>query len=228
MFDKSNWTTKEYIGLTIIPCEFTIGALIHKLPSLLNNDILASCVNSGIFIIGFLIMIFLFKDFLKDEWKNYKEHKLWRKLLLNILFAAGIFAILALSRYIGNLSINDSDSLNNTTISFMLISSIPPLLAPFAEELTFRYLLFGKFSNKFFKLLMLFVSSILFGMVHINNFSGQWLQTIPYMIVGLYLALIYYNSKNIWASIIVHWIFNTFNSILPALFIVIMKLIGAV
>lgn len=228
MINKNNWTTKEYLGLAVVPSEFILGTIIGKMPAITNNAWLATCMSVGLFTIGFLVMIFLFKDFLKDEWQKYKEHKLWLKLLLNILLAAGVFAILTLSRQIGNLSANSSGSPDNTTISLMLIASIQPFLAPFAEELTFRYLLFGKITNKYFKLLMLFISSLLFGLIHINNFSGAWLKTIPYMIVGLYFALIYHYSKNIWSSIIVHWIVNTINSLLPAIMIIIMKLIGAV
>ncbi|WP_139168950.1 hypothetical protein [Paenibacillus polysaccharolyticus] len=48
------------------------------------------------------------------------------------------------------------------------------------------------------------------------------------MIIGAYFAVIYLVFKNIWSNIIVHWIFNSINSIVPAITIVVMKLIGAV
>lgn len=223
----SVWKKKDYLGLCIIPLEFLVGTLLGRLPWG-ENKLLAITVNLSIFFAGFLIMLFLFKDVLKEQWKLYKKNKLWLKLFLNIISVIGAFGILAVTKSLINkpLSINDPDALSFSMISIMLISSIQPFIAPFAEELTFRYLLFQKIPKGILKIGMLFVSSILFGLIHINNFNGDWMQTIPYMIIGVYFALICYFFKNIWGSIITHWIFNSINSIVPALGLFIAKLFG--
>lgn len=220
---------KEYLGLLVIPLEFLIGTIISRF-SFEENQFLSTVLNVSIFIIGFLVMIWLFKDFLKSQWQLYKHNKLWLKLIINVCIVIGAYGILALSRSFLNkpLSINDSNQLSSTMISLMLIGSIQPVIAPFAEELTFRYLLFGKFNSGILKCIMFFVSSILFGLVHINNFNGDWIQTIPYMLVGAYFAIIYSLFNNIWSTIIVHWLFNCINSVIPILFLVVLKLIGTV
>ncbi|WP_235016932.1 type II CAAX prenyl endopeptidase Rce1 family protein [Pediococcus acidilactici] len=41
---------------------------------------------------------------------------------------------------------------------------------------------------------MFILSSVLFGLIHWNNFNGDLLQMIPYMFVGAGFAVIYYKS----------------------------------
>ncbi|MDP9697481.1 type II CAAX endopeptidase family protein [Paenibacillus cucumis (ex Kampfer et al. 2016)] len=229
MSNRIGWNKKDFIGVSIIPIEILLGTVLGQF-SLEKNQLLGITLSLGIFLTGFLVMIWLYKDFLSSQWKHYKQNKLWIKLFFNALLVLGAFGILSLTRSLMDkpLSVNDTYSLSNAMVSMMLIGSIQPFIAPFAEELTFRYLLFGKFNSTLLKLLMFFVSSILFGLIHINNFNGDWIQTIPYMIIGAYFAVIYLVYKNIWSNIIVHWIFNSINSIVPAITIVVMKLIGAV
>ena len=227
-FTKSG-KNKEFLGLLVIPSEFLMGTIINRF-SFGENQLLKAVLNVSVFVIGFLVIIWLFKDFLKLQWQYYKQNKLCLKLIANVCLVVGAYGILALTKSFLNkpLSINDSNQLSSTMISLMLIGSIQPFIAPFAEELTFRYLLFGKFNSRVLKGIMFFVSSILFGLVHINNFDGDWIQTIPYMLVGAYFAIIYSFFHNIWSNIIVHWIFNSINSVIPALFLVILKLIGTI
>lgn len=222
-----------YLGLLVIPLELILGTMITKIPFIQNNELLSTCTSTLVFIIGFLFVIFLFKDFLKEQWQQYKADKFGRKILVSILLVIGAHLLLALSRFFlgndisGNLSMNDQDTSGMTSIFLLIIATIPPVIAPFAEELTFRYLLFGRFQKKTVKILMFFVSAILFGLIHLNNFNGNWVQTIPYMIMGAYFSLIYYFSKNIWGSIFVHWIFNTVNSVGSLLLLGILQLLGA-
>jgi CAAX amino terminal protease family. len=218
------WTKKDFIGLSIIPLELFMGFIIGKVPFIANNSTLGLFVAVSIFSFGFLTMVFLFKDYLVSQWKFYKN-KIWLKLLINILLVIGAFLLLQITRaVIKNLSINDTNVTTYQSILMMFIASIPAFVAPFAEELTFRYLLFLKLPNGFFKVIMFFISSILFGLIHINNFNGNLIQTIPYMIIGGYFALISYFFKNIWGSIITHWIFNSVNSVFPVLFLLVSKL----
>ena len=110
--------------------------------------------------------------------------------------------------------------------SWTVLAAIIPFIAPFTEELTFRYLLLGKFSSKFLRVIMLFIQGILFGLIHWTTFNGNVYAMIPYMVLGVYLGLIYLLSENIWGSIMVHWMFNTMNSMLPALLLLTLNLLG--
>lgn len=227
---ERTWSRKEVLALFIIPIELILGMLLGKLTFITENPTIGLLFTLAIFVSGFLVMIYLFKDFLKSEWQRYRENKFWWKILLNIVLVIGAFFILIIVRKVPfvNLSVGDVSELSNFTLGMGLLASIQPFIAPFAEELTFRYLLFGKISNKVLKVIMFFVSSILFGLVHLSNFGGNWLLTIPYMVIGAYFALIYVLFDNIWGSIMVHWIFNSLNSIVPALLMVILKVFGVI
>jgi membrane protease YdiL (CAAX protease family) len=107
----------------------------------------------------------------------------------------------------------------------LLFGTMLPLLAPFLEEIVFRYVLFFKFIKyKFIAPILFIISSILFWVVHFNNFDGNLFLTIPFMVTGAYFALIYYFTKNIWYSISVHFISNFALSLLPVLFILVMQI----
>lgn len=170
-------------------------------------------------------MLFLFHDFLGQEWQGFKA-KFWRNILLTIILYFGAIAVLSVAR-IGLKSLaGDFGDSPESSLLLTFLTALVPFIAPFAEELTFRYLLFGKIRPRAFKFVMFFVSAILFGLIHILNFYGQILQTVPYMFVGAYFALIYQFTKNIWNSIMVHWIFNSINSVVPVIVLIILHFVG--
>ena len=113
---------------------------------------------------------------------------------------------------------------DNLSVGILFLGVIPAVIAAFAEELTFRYLLFGKFKPIALKVLMFIVSSLLFGLVHYNNVDGNLVQLIPYVAMGAYFAAVYAVSKNIWFAIGTHFIYNTSISLLPVLLLAIMSL----
>jgi membrane protease YdiL (CAAX protease family) len=152
-------------------------------------------------------------------------------LLLSIVLVAGTYLLLRVVRglipnQLLELPSSNSDSAQTLSPSWAVLAAVAPFLAPFAEELTFRYLLLGKLTNKALRLIMLFVQGILFGLIHWNNFNGNIYAMIPYMVLGVYLGLIYLFSKNIWSPIMVHWMLNTMNAMLPALLLLILSLFG--
>lgn len=210
---KNNKISKSKLSIAIlIPIvELTIGALIAPLiPSswgkVIFNDIL--------FFVGFFIAINLYKDVLKADWQKFKEH-----FLRNIAFAfLGViisYVLLSLVRsgLKATLSVGEVQkdllSISTSTASLGVIGSLTALMAPFTEEIIFRHALFYQWRNRgIITALMFLISSILFGLVHWNNFHGDLTQMIPYMVVGAWFALIYFKSKNIWQNIATHFLFD--------------------
>lgn len=218
---------RDIIALMLIPMELIISQLLLKIPGYEKSEKLLLAVSLALPIGVFLIMISFYGDFLRSEWQRFKKH-MWRNIFICLLLVLGVFAVLIGARAgLKDLAV-DTGLLTKKSIYLSLLTAIIPMLAPFTEELIFRYILFGRVKIKIFKFLMFFVSSILFGLIHFNNFGGDLMLTIPYMCVGAYFALIYFVSKNIWFSISTHLIFNGINSILPAIFLVVMNLLGAV
>ena len=80
------------------------------------------------------------------------------------------------------------------------------IIAPFAEEICFRYSFRKVFTNKW---VFVIVTSLLFGLVHINSFNlKEFLFILPYWIMGGALGLAYFNTKNIFSAIFMHMFNN--------------------
>lgn len=179
-----------------------------------------------IFSFSFLI-IFLNRKLLREDWWKFKKN-IWKNLLLGVLWVIFMFLILKIVRIPIN-ALSTWLEKEQDIFSLPLIISIPlivfPLVAAFIEEIVFRHHLFFIFKNKYIKILMLFVSSILFGFIHYNNFNWDILQLVPYMFIGFFLALAYQYSKNIWTNISFHLLFNSINVFLGLIWLIIIKFI---
>ena len=96
------------------------------------------------------------------------------------------------------------EQLRTGSLSVKLALAISAVIcAPFIEELVFRgylYPLLKKFTGPVFSCIM---TSLLFGIVHMNL-----IMLIPLSLMGVLLVLVYERTKSIWAPITVHIIFN--------------------
>lgn len=228
-------TSKQHwLGLLVIPIEMILGNLVIPLFPIKDHPVLAVYLSTGIAVLAFLTMIVLFKDFLVQQWRLYRQ-KIIRNLLISLVLVVGAVLLLQVTRKIipaelltqrTSTSSTDLTSGLKITAWLSVVGAIAPFLAPFAEELTFRYLLLGKMPTKLIKAIMLIVQGILFGLIHYYNFNGNVIATIPYMVIGIYFGIIYLAFQNIWGSIVVHWIFNSINSMLPALVLLILSFFG--
>lgn len=217
-------------GMTFIII-FIVGMLIaNYLPI---NDATKQVFIFIIFLILFVVSLRLYGTELKQQWQAFKAKKVWLKLILSIALVGGIIILLKEVREVlppgwlnqGNADL-DGEGMFNLSITTIILSSLQPLLAPFYEEILFRYVMVGRASSGGMKVIMLIVQAIIFGLIHTFNFGGNPLATIPYMVVALYFGIIYMIFDNIWMTIIVHWLFNFMNSLLPVLIMLFMLLIN--
>ena len=77
------------------------------------------------------------------------------------------------------------------------------IISPISEELTFRYG-FNNIKNKY---LYIIVTSILYAIMHLSNFS-EILYVIPYFILGLTFAYTYKKTNSLIYPISIHIIHN--------------------
>ncbi len=107
----------------------------------------------------------------------------------------------------------------------MVVANLTTLMAPFSEEIVFRHVLFYQFKKyKILFYIMFVLSSVAFGLIHWNNFNGNVYLMIPYMCIGLVLALIYWLGRNIWFNIFTHFFFD-FGQFLAALLLFVMSFV---
>jgi membrane protease YdiL (CAAX protease family) len=85
-------------------------------------------------------------------------------------------------------------------------------LIPVAEELLFRGVLYPSFKQSFGRRRALWISAVLFGVVHFNLMTF-----LPLTVLGLLLAWLYERTGNLLAPIVAHSAFNLANLFLMAM-----------
>ena len=116
----------------------------------------------------------------------------------------------------------DKNVENGFNVSLFIISVIYMLSVAIAEEIVFRYaFLNGLRYLTPFK--CIFFSALIFGLTHLVanffnfDFVGGLIQGAYTFGIGLVCGLIYYYSRNIFYTIIFHFLFNVANSVLFAM-----------
>ena len=163
-------------------------------------------------ILVILLVILYFKE-LKMEFKSFKKN--W-KLNMDTAFKYWFIGLVIMC--VTNIAISFITSLNtssNEEAVQSLVSATPYLmlftagiLAPIAEELTFRKGVSKIFKSKWVYCL---ASGLIFGFLHVVGSSNilEYLYIIPYGSLGFFFALTYYDTKSIYPSIIMHAIHNS-------------------
>ena len=77
------------------------------------------------------------------------------------------------------------------------------IVAPITEELFFRGIIFKSFLNQYNLKFSIILSSLLFGLIHLN----PW-QFLGSSLLGIYLSWIYYETENLFTPILAHSFFN--------------------
>ncbi|MEZ4916059.1 MAG: type II CAAX endopeptidase family protein [Chitinophagales bacterium] len=92
----------------------------------------------------------------------------------------------------------------SNVFEFVLILFVMAILPALAEEMYFRGLIEGVlFDLKVGPFHAIFISSLLFAMVHF-----QFYYLLPLFFMGALLGYIYYRTKNLWLTIIAHFVNN--------------------
>ena len=170
-------------------------------------------VNTFTDLILVLILIILYFKELRKEFKTFKDN--W-KMNMDTAFKYWFLGLMIMC--ISNIAIGLITSLgtsSNEQAVQGLINSTPYLmlftagiLAPIAEEITFRKGVSKIFKNKW---VYATASGLIFGFLHVMGSSNplEYLYIIPYGSLGFFFALTYYDTKSIYPSIIMHAIHNS-------------------
>jgi membrane protease YdiL (CAAX protease family) len=218
---KVEWKIRDTLALLVIPLELGLAYILVTALSgsgMIVQALLPFCLK----LFSLVLIAFLYHSLLTEHWKRFTK-QLWLKLLCCVAGAALMYFALSGVRSLAGIA-QSADIMQSITdglpYGIFLLASFTPVLAPVTEEVVFRHVLFGKFwEHKIWLVIMCLVSAFLFGTVHLGNFGGRLWLTTPYMAIGLLYNLIYYFSKNIWYSVIIHLMFNFAQSVIPTLLI---------
>lgn len=116
------------------------------------------------------------------------------------LFYAGSIAhlthLMPIPKYI-----TDAFEQLNSNYVYLLLSVC--IFAPFIEEFLYRGIILSGLLKKYSPLTSIILSSLIFAIVHMNLPQG-----INAFILGLFLSLVYYKTKNLYICIFMHFINN--------------------
>lgn len=181
------------------------------------NPFLFTFLAGAWFIVIFFFDLHHFKDLLSTDWQSFKAAK--GKMIVSIICLMLILEVAVIwSSQAFRFLVPTATSLNtyplptNTLAGVLtsIFSGIVNLMVALVEEIAYRYV--GMFRYRkagIWLIIMLLLSSILFGFSHFYNFNGSFIATVPYMLAGLILGLAYLLTRNIWVPIIGHMLFNS-------------------
>lgn len=186
-----DWLVRVYDAINIS------GILSTEYIGLLNEVLYPALLISDIIII--LPFIFIMKQ----------KEPICRKISKGRAFyyiCLGVVLNFIVSVIVEALPTENYDSLMSVVLtgSFFIVFIVSGILAPIAEEIIFRYKIISILENKYNSKVALVVSSLLFGLAHMNL-----VQSLYAFILGLILGRIYQKERNILPSIVVHLAINS-------------------
>ena len=206
---------KHYFSFIVIPMILLYFVVLGI--TAMFGAIIATIASDLVLIIGTLLIIYLDSKFrdsyyicTRDLNKSSQDIG-FSYVLIGLLWFFGQFVFLWVYKNIGdNLYSNNYSSSFNDSPSLIWSLLLILIVAPIAEELIFRYLLFGRllFKNhcepswlKYLSLILL--STVLFGFIH-----GTMMHQIVVLPLGLLLCLLMYKTNRIIFPILGHILFN--------------------
>ena len=206
---------KHYFSFIVIPMILLYFVVLGI--TAMFGAIIATIASDLVLIIGTLLIIYLDSKFrdsyyicTRDLNKSSQDIG-FSYVLIGLLWFFGQFVFLWFYKNIGdNLYSNNYSSSFNDSPSLIWSLLLILIVAPIAEELIFRYLLFGRllFKNhcepswlKYLSLILL--STVLFGFIH-----GTMMHQIVVLPLGLLLCLLMYKTNRIIFPILGHILFN--------------------
>lgn len=177
--------------------------------------------------LAFISVVFLiYKDKIIQDFKNYFKNFRDNFETSFKYYFIGVLVMIA-SNLLITVCFSNATAGNEEAVRDMIGSAPLYMLfsvsvyAPFIEEMLFRHSIKNTIvldkKTKTIKYLFAFVSGFIFALLHIlGQATGiiDYVYIIPYMSLGFVFGLLYYDTDNIFSSIIMHSFHNTATIIL--------------
>jgi len=97
---------------------------------------------------------------------------------------------------------------SSDTFSIVSLFLLLVVFTPFLEEMVFRKSIYGLIKGRWGSVAAIIISGSVFGLMHVVSY-GDFIQSIPYIAMGLSFGYMYYRSKeNVFVTIVMHMINN--------------------
>ena len=202
-------------GLGTIVLYFALSILVSYLFSDLayhDNVVIATVFQILSYIIILLILGLLYHKRLIHDFKNFKKEYVGIAIKNWIIGLGAMYiANILISSFVGS-SVSVNEDINRNLLALYPASSVVSMviLAPIVEELTFRAG-FKKAFSKWYTFSL--VTALIFATAHIQTFFVTWdflelLYLLPYGALGFFFAKAFYETDNIYTSILAHMFHN--------------------
>lgn len=217
---ETKWRWSDWLILAYVPVGMGITFLNKNFHW--NTNLYT---NVGIIwsVLWFFFAVYFKRDVLKTDWVTFKQRKKVNWLLVvGVLIAFGVSQIIFQQLLMGKINISDLSI--GQKFQLFITSFLTSIMAPFTEEIIFRYELFYRFKNgkKSIFILMAFVSSLLFGLAHFIS-GDSLIGVCSLILVALVMTLFYKLSNSIWVSLMGHFIWNFVLSA-PAIIVILFNI----
>ena len=166
-------------------------------------------VNLSVFVLLFILTIMFNKTIIKNDLcklKNDFKTNIKYIIIYSIIAAIGYSVVSILVGSLLDSVVITEESVADSNLIQVFFNLL--IWAPITEELLFRSQLNKNIKNK---VLFIILSSVLFAGVHVlgNGFNYvTLLSSIPYLVLGIYFALLYKKTNNIIINIVMHLLIN--------------------
>lgn len=218
---------KKFIGVLLL--YFLVAGILQGIIAYLIEtlDITNIFLNNILLLISTVfptfIVLWCSKKGLKEDLSKFKKN--WKEYLAAALkmWLKG-FGLMIIANLIINLiimkDIAPNEAANREVLNLFPLYSIisMSILAPLAEETLFRLNLKDIFKSQ---KKCIFASGILFGLMHVLAIDlslANLIYLVPYSILGLTFAYIYFKTDCIYSSIAMHALHNTLSILVILLF----------
>ena len=166
-------------------------------------------VNFIVFLLLFGLSLYFNKKIINKALRSFKED--FKKNIKHIIVSSIITAIAytittIIVGAILSKGVITKSSVANSNIFQVIINLL--IWAPITEELIFRACLKKEIKNK---TLFIIASSLLFSYVHVLGggfYIDSLINTLPYIVMGVYFAILYNKTDNIVINILMHLLVN--------------------
>ena len=199
------------VALSFVIIQIAAGIGINgqaEIEDFANKNILGMTIVSGILTILFLYLIFKIpKKDIRNEWKlnSFAFRDIIKTCVLTFSLSS-VFSLLTLNADIENSRLIASSaeyysSMVPFLFFFLMILNLL-VIAPIAEELALRGIVYTRIEKKSNHIVAIIVSAVLFGLMHFM--AGGIILVAGTAIMGLVFGLLIYKYKSLWVCIIAH------------------------
>ncbi len=198
---KANW-----LFLTVILMHFAIVAILLFAGGRITLTITMNFLLSELTII---LPAILFLLLARTKWNDalgfhkLKISSVFMIILFTFLIMPLITVLNALSMFIVDNAVASMQS-DIVEISFPVMLFLIGIYGPFCEEFVFRGVIYNSFRKTGSVFWAIILSSLLFGLMHLNIN-----QALYACVIGVLLALLVEATGSLWSSVVCHMVFNS-------------------